>query len=78
LQKNKRKNLVIQFDSSDSAEAFASQYSGTTIGENQVSCSVSGDMDTLIKALSHFTVRDLEVRTQTLEEFFLHFYGGED
>ena len=35
-------------------------------------------MDGFVKLLSRYTVKDLKMRTQTLEELFMHFYGGED
>lgn len=38
---------------------------------------VGGNMDALLKTASRYTVTDLEIRTPSLEEFFMHFYGGE-
>jgi ABC-2 type transport system ATP-binding protein len=40
----------------------------------QVTLQVEGDMDTLIKALGDFPVRDLETTRPSLEEVFLRYY----
>ena len=34
--------------------------------------------DAVIKRLAAYKVEDLSVRAQTLEELFMHFYGGEE
>ncbi len=41
-----------------------------------VESSVSGDMDPFIKSLGQYQIKDLRVKEQTLEERFLHLYGG--
>ena len=38
---------------------------------------VKGDIPRLLSLLSECSVRDLQIHTQTLEEIFLHYYGGE-
>ena len=38
---------------------------------------VGRDLDSFVKKAGDFTVIDLEVRAQSLEEFFMHFYGEE-
>ncbi len=77
LQKNKRRIFVAEFMDSISAAQFAEKTGGELCGENRVACTVSSDIDSFIKTLAGYQVADLTVRTQTLEEFFLHFYGGE-
>ena len=35
------------------------------------------EFDEFIKTLSKYVIKDINIRTQTLEELFLHYYGGE-
>jgi ABC-2 type transport system ATP-binding protein len=39
---------------------------------------VAGDMDSLIKALAHLPVADLEIERPSLEEVFLSYYEGRE
>lgn len=77
LQKNKSKIFYITFDSEKTAAAFAAAQGGEHIGGCIVTVSVSGDMDSFFKTLGKYPVRDMDIRKQTLEEFFLKYYGGE-
>ncbi|WP_254839539.1 ABC transporter ATP-binding protein [Natronomonas marina] len=38
---------------------------------------VTGNYDALVDGLAEYTVRDLEIRESSLEDVFMHFYGGE-
>lgn len=78
LKKNKRKIIEIRFTSTSEAVAFASSMPGTSINETLVTVKVKGNMDTLIKTASSYHVEDINIKTQTLEEIFLHFYGGNE
>lgn len=77
LRNNKRKMIEVQFDSQETAGSFVDMMSGGEMKGNKVIVEIKGDMDDFIKKLSHFSVKDLEIKTQSLEEFFMHFYGGE-
>ena len=44
--------------------------------ENRVSFKIEGDLDGVVKAAAHHTVRDMEVVQPTLEEVFLTYYGS--
>jgi len=78
LQKNKSRIFYITFDTEKTASDFAAAQGGEHMGGRVVTASVSGDMDSFIKALAAYPVRDMDMRKQTLEEFFLQFYGGEE
>ncbi|RDU22835.1 ABC transporter ATP-binding protein [Anaerosacchariphilus polymeriproducens] len=77
LKSNKRKTIEVQFDSQETASSFVSIMPNGKLNENKVIVEVKGEMDEFIKKLSRFPVKDLEIKTQSLEEFFMHFYGGE-
>ena len=36
---------------------------------------VGRNLDSFVKKAGEYTIVDLDVRTQSLEEFFMHFYG---
>lgn len=50
--------------------------SDVAAADGRVSFHVSGDLDPVIKAISHHTVADLEFAHPTLEEVFLTYYEG--
>lgn len=52
-------------------------YAAGTLGKNQVMAPVDRNVDTLLKTAAKYTVTDMEIHTPSLEEFFMHFYGGE-
>ena len=41
-----------------------------------VSVKIKGNMDNFIKQVANYPVTDLDIKAQTLEEIFMHFYGG--
>lgn len=76
LSQSKQKSYIITFSSEETAAGFSKE--GFEISEIQgkkVTVSVK-DINTLISKLEKFEVLDLDVKTQTLEELFMHFYGG--
>ena len=79
LTQNKRKVVDLHFADSASAQIFASSYPADTAQQNgsHVTVHIKGNMDALIKEASKYTVKDLDIHTQTLEEIFMHFYGGD-
>lgn len=78
IQKNKRKIFNIKLASEKHAREYAAEHGGEYIGGSNVSVGVTGDIDAFIKALGGYPVLDVDVRTQSLEEFFMQFYGGAD
>ncbi len=78
LRESKRKSYIITFEGLEMAKAFSK--SGFHITEslgNKVTVSMKGDVMPLLKELNQYKVTDLDVKTQSLEELFLHFYGGD-
>lgn len=78
LRSNKQKIIDLKFDSEVNAKAFAAGFKKSSIEGSTVTVKVGKDVDGFIKAASLYTVRDMNMRTQTLEELFMHFYGGQD
>lgn len=82
LKEGRQKIVEVTFGTAEMARLFARQIQETSRGEvslregdRTVTARVSKNMDGFVKKASQFTVMDLEVRPQSLEEFFMHFYG---
>lgn len=78
LRKSKRKIYQIEFHNPNDAQTFHLKYEGSDIRGNLVTVSLKGNVDKLLKELSQYEIDDISIRTQTLEELFLHFYGGKN
>lgn len=76
---NSRKKIYdIRFQSCEQAAAFVQSYPNAKLDDQSVVLEIQGNVQHLIQMLSHYEVVDLAIRTQTLEELFMHFYGGEE
>lgn len=78
LKSKKSKSYIITFSSVESLETFKNkQFDIAGIDDNTVTVRVKDNLPVLLKELSELDIKDLDIKTQTLEELFLHFYGGE-
>ncbi len=76
LRSGKSKTVEFRLDSEDSAARLAALVPGAQVKKKTVTAKVKGSMDGLLKQASQFTVVDMDVHTASLEELFMHFYGG--
>ncbi|CVI70903.1 putative ABC transporter ATP-binding protein YbhF [Clostridiales bacterium CHKCI001] len=74
LRSNRKKIMEITFQTSEMASAFASKVLNVACEKNTVILNVGMELDEVIKKAAVYTIMDMNVRTQSLEEFFLHFY----
>lgn len=79
LKESRQKIIVVSFKDASMAEAFAAEFpkAGYQAGSKMVTAKVGRNLDSFIKKAGEYTIADLDVRTQSLEEFFMHFYGEE-
>ena len=78
LSQTKQKSYIITFLTQEMASSFAKAYGEVNgILGNQVKVSVKGNIMPLIHTLDKYEITNLDVKTQTLEELFMHYYGGE-
>ncbi|WP_024615354.1 ABC transporter ATP-binding protein [Clostridium sp. Ade.TY] len=78
LSNSKHKSYVITFLNDEMAKEFSKEdFKIKEVTGNVVTVAVKGDVNPLIKALGKYSVTSLDVKTQSLEELFMHFYGGE-
>lgn len=77
LRRSKRKEFEIVFADEAGAAAFAASFPGSTRSGRTVAVRLSGGVDPFLKTVSQYAVEDIRMRTQGLEELFLHYYGGD-
>lgn len=78
LKDKRLKSYIITFNSKDDVDEFKQKnYNITNIVQNTVTVDIKSNLSILLKDLSSLNVKDLDVKTQTLEDIFLHFYGGD-
>lgn len=77
LKEGRHKIMELTFREASMAEAFAKTFSKAVYaaGSRIVTTEVGKNLDSFVKKAAEFTVLDMDVRTQSLEEFFMHFYG---
>ncbi|MEF9951957.1 MAG: ABC transporter ATP-binding protein [Clostridium sp.] len=76
IKKTKNRIFNITFHSQDNANEFAAEYKESIVTKNTVKVSISSNVDGFIKSLAKYKVVDINVQSQSLEELFLHYYGG--
>lgn len=78
LKQSQRKTYVISFDTNEMAAAFTEEnFNVISIHNNVVKVVVAGNLESLISTLTKYKLTGLDVSSQSLEEVFLHYYGGE-
>lgn len=78
LKERKQKKYLVTFEHKEEAVKAANNRNDVEyVCENQVMFVVKGNIDTLIKCLANYTVISLQEEEQSLEQVFMHYYGGE-
>ena len=78
LSQTKQKSYIITFVTEEMASSFTKEYGKVKERRgNLVTVYVKGDIMPLIHTLDKYGITNLDVKTQTLEELFMHYYGGE-
>lgn len=80
LKEGRQKIIEVTFKEVQMAAAFAAAMPKAAYqdGSKTVTAKVGRNLDTFVKRAGEYTITDLDVRTQSLEEFFMHFYGEGD
>ncbi|MDL2224818.1 ABC transporter ATP-binding protein [Eubacteriales bacterium OttesenSCG-928-M02] len=76
LQKNRIREYTIHFQTDADAAAFCQMGFSASQSGPFVTVRQKEDINPLLKALSHFQIIHLDVKTQSLEQLFMHYYGG--
>lgn len=79
LKESKQKVYNITFANADMVNEFIKEgFKVKEVADNNVTITVKGDIMPFIKVLGKYKVLNLESYTQSLEDLFMHFYGGEN
>lgn len=76
LRKNRQKRYDIEFKEKVDARDFIKDYPQAKLLDNHVTLLLQGQTNDLLKQLSQYDIVDFNARSQSLEELFLHYYGG--
>ncbi len=77
LKAKKQRAYMVTLSDEEAAMAFAQEKLAVTGREkNRVTVTVRQDMQAFIQAMGRYPVTNIEVVEQSLEEIFLHYYGG--
>lgn len=79
LRHNKGKNYEIEFENLEVCQKFVKENPelDAKINNKTVIISYSNDINKLLNLISKYKINDLNIYQKTLEELFMHFYGGE-
>ena len=79
LRHNKEKNYEIEFENLEVCQKFVKENPelDAKINNKTVIISYSNDINKLLNLISKYKINDLNIYQKTLEELFMHFYGGE-
>lgn len=79
LRQKKNKNFCITFLDMDNMMRFQNEsFTVCEVKGNQVTVVIQGEVGELLQTLAKYKVTDLDVKIPTLEETFLHYYGGDN
>lgn len=78
LRKNRLKHYEIHFYDENDAIAFVKSYPHAKRNGTMIEFMLKGHTNQLLQDLSQYDIDDLYARPQSLEELFLHYYGGEE
>jgi len=79
LNNSRRKTFVVTLKNENEALAFSKEeINVVTLNKNIVTVLVKGDIKAFISAMAKHDVVGIDVITQSLEEIFMHYYGGEN
>ena len=74
----KKKSYIVSFATDEDARWFAREgFEVISLSGRQITVSLKGEMMPLVKALGSYQVVGLETVAQSLEDVFIHFYGGD-
>ena len=78
LKSSQRKQYIINFTSKEEAEKFSKEsFDVKDINGRHVTVSITGHISPLIKVLGEYEVSSFDIKIQSLEDIFMHYYGGD-
>lgn len=78
LRENQKKMLHIAFKTEVMAQQFCQEFKQAVQESCKISMVIDQDLNQIIASLSKYEVEDIQTKNQSLEECFMHFYGGNE
>lgn len=78
MRKNKTKIFELLPTSPHDMDALLAALPKSYVEGNHLIVKNTGNVDPLLKTISRFSIQDMNIKTQTLEDMFLHFYNNSD
>ncbi|PXV89074.1 ABC-2 type transport system ATP-binding protein [Lachnotalea glycerini] len=79
LNKRKKKSYIITFQSIEQANQFLREgFDIIDQKDKQITVAIQGDINPFIHSLAHYEIKNLDIKIETIEEIFMHFYGEEN
>lgn len=78
LKLSKEKIYEVIFENEEMAKEFLKEDFESKLINNTVNVTIKRNLMEFIRTLGCYEVKSLNVKTQTLEDLFLHFYGGDN
>lgn len=79
LKKKKQKKYIVTFQDETEANRYAENENVEVLdrGEKEVTLKVASDVRGFLSILSKYQISDMDIERQSLEDIFLHYYGGD-
>jgi len=78
IKSSQTKKYIITFENADDANSFANEpFETSLLAENKIEVSIQNNLQNLIISLPKYKIQDLSASTQSLEDVFMHYFGGE-
>ena len=79
VRAQRRKTYIVTFEGNSMAEAFREEpFDVLDVNGATATISIKGNLQEFLKTLERYQVVNLDVKTESLEEVFMHYYGGEN
>ena len=79
VRAQRRKTYIVTFENRAMAELFRQEgFDVLDVTGATATVSVKGNLQEFLKAMENYRVANLDVKTESLEEIFMHYYGGMD
>ncbi len=75
LCQNRHKQAELLFADTTMANSFAALFPDATIVNDKIILPIHNNINDIIREAGKYTLKDVSIATQSLEEFFMHFYG---
>ena len=74
---NRESSADTVIGSLETKQIYKDFYKVLNIRDNTITISVKRELSAFLNVLSHYNIKDIDITTPSLDEVFLHYYGGD-